>query len=276
MRRGQAGTGKGDKFRVLRRILLLDEGVTASSRFEELDYRQTPLGELILRRRLIPSLENLEVHEVILGDAYLMSSLFTEVEQALSRLGLAAVKETVGSGIPLDVVVGGLGLGYTARAALEVAEVGSLLVVDYLEPVIEWHQKGMVPLGPGLMEDERCRFVHGDFFELSLSGTAGFDPEDPKRKFHAVLLDIDHSPANLLHERHGEFYEAGGLRKLAAKIHPGGVFALWSDDPPEDSFMKALGEVFASCESHVVSFENPHQEKMSESTVYVATKAMDS
>lgn len=247
----------------------------ASSRFEELDYRQTPLGELILRRRLIPSLDDLEVHEVILGDAYLMTSLFTEVEQALSRLGLAAVKETVPAGTALEVVVGGLGLGYTARAALEVGEVGSLLVVDYLEPVIEWHEKGMVPLGPGLMADGRCRFVHGDFFELSLSETAGFDPEDSARRFHAILLDIDHSPANLLHERHGEFYEAEGLRKLAAKIHPGGVFALWSDDPPEDAFMQALGEVFDSCGSHVVSFENPHLEKMSESTVYVATKATE-
>ncbi|MEP4078184.1 spermidine synthase [Haloferula sp.] len=244
-----------------------------SPRFEELDYRQTPLGELILRRRLLPALDNLEVYEVILGDAYLMSSLFTEVEQALSRLGLAAAKKSAGDGTSLDVVVGGLGLGYTARAALEEPAVGSLLVVDYLEPVIEWHEKGMVPLGPGLNDDARCGYVHGDFFELSLSETEGFDPKDAARMFHAILLDIDHSPANLLHERHGEFYEAEGLRKLAAKIHPGGVFALWSDDPPEESFMKALGEVFASCESHVVSFENPHLERMSESTVYVATKA---
>ena len=244
----------------------------ASPRFEELDYRKTPLGELILRRRLIPSLDNLEVYEVILGNAYLMSSLFTEVEQALSRLGLAAAKKGAGDGVKLDVVVGGLGLGYTARAALEESQVGSLLVVDYLEPVIEWHEKGMVPLGPGLTGDPRCGFVHGDFFELSLSETMSFDPEHAQRMFHAVLLDIDHSPANLLHQRHGEFYETEGLRKLAAKIHSGGVFALWSDDAPEASFMEALGEVFASCESHVVSFENPHLERMSESTVYVAMK----
>jgi spermidine synthase len=249
--------------------------VAASPRFEELDYRKTPLGELILRRRLIPALDNLEVYEVILGEAYLMSSLFTEVEQALSRLGLAGVKEGTASGQALDVVVGGLGLGYTARAALEDPAVGSMLVVDYLMPVIEWHEKGMVPLGPGLTSDARCRFVHGDFFELSLSETEGFDPEDSRRMFHAVLLDIDHSPANLLHERHGEFYEAEGLRKLASRIHPGGVFALWSDDPPEASFMEALAEVFASCESHVVSFENPHLDRMSQSTVYVAKKAAE-
>jgi spermidine synthase len=246
-------------------------GVPASPRFEELDYRKTPLGELILRRRLVPSLDNLEVYEVILGDAYLMSSLFTEVEQALSRLGLAVVKKNFEE--KLDVVVGGLGLGYTARAALEEPQVGSLLVVDYLKPVIEWHEKEMVPLGKGLNDDPRCGYVHGDFFELSLSETKSYDPADAGRMFHAVLLDIDHSPANLLHERHGEFYAAEGLRRLAAKIHAGGVFALWSDDPPEESFTKALNEVFESCESHIVTFENPHLERMSESTVYVAVKA---
>lgn len=246
--------------------------MTGVPRFEELDFRPTPLGDLILRRRLMPSLDNLEVYEVILGDAYLMSSLFTEVEQALSRLGLAAAKEGLGDGDKLEVVVGGLGLGYTARAALEEPRVESLLVVDYLEPVIEWHEKGMVPLGPVLTGDPRCRLVHGDFFELALSETAGFDPLEADRRFHAVLLDIDHSPANLLHQRHAGFYDAAGLRKLADKIHSGGVFALWSDDPPESSFMEALNSVFTRCESFVVPFENPHLDQMSESTVYVARK----
>lgn len=241
-------------------------------RFEELDYRRTALGELILRRRTLPSLEDIEVYEIILGDAFLMTSLFTAVEEALSKLGLAAATEAFPVDGKLDVVVGGLGLGYTARAALDHPGTGSLIVVDYLEPVIEWHQQGLVPLGRGLSDDPRCRFVHGDFFELALAGRgeACFDPDAAGRRYHAVLLDIDHSPTNLLHERHGGFYQADGLRKLAAKIHPGGVFALWSDDPPADEFMTALNEVFVSCESHVVTFHNPHQDRTSASTVYVA------
>ena len=84
--------------------------------FEELDYCDTQLGELILRRRRIPMLENEVVHEIILNGEFLMSSLFHAVEEALADLGLAAV-ETSGGG-SLDVVVGGLGLGYTAAAAL--------------------------------------------------------------------------------------------------------------------------------------------------------------
>ncbi|WP_265594499.1 hypothetical protein [Haloferula sp. BvORR071] len=244
-------------------------------RFEELDFRQTALGDLSLRRRIMPSLDNLEVHEIILGDAYLMTSMFTEVEQALSRLGLAAAEQAFpGEAARLDVVVGGLGLGYTARAALEHASVASLIVVDYLQPVIEWHQQGLVPLGAGLVADKRCRFVHGDFFALAVAGReeAAFDPDVPGRRFHAVLLDIDHSPANLLHETNAAFYATEGLRSLAEKLHPGGIFALWSDDPPEAGFMKALGEVFESCESQVVSFYNPLRENESASTVYVARK----
>src|SRR6476620_7318665 len=113
-----------------------------SRNFEELDYRETPLGELVLRRRRMLSLGDLEVYEVKLGDAFLMSSLFHEVEEALAHLGLSELKEG-----NWDLVVGGLGLGYTALAALEHREVVSLLIVEALAPVIQWHQRALVPLG---------------------------------------------------------------------------------------------------------------------------------
>ena len=241
-------------------------------RFEELDYQQTPLGEVILRRRTMMSLDNLEVYEIMLGEEFLMSSLFTVVERALSDLGLAATKQSFPNESKLDVVVGGLGLGYTARSALAFPKVGALYVVDYLEPVIEWHEKGMVPLGAGLTADPRCQLVHGDFFKLAVAedGAPSFNPEDPNQRFHAVLLDIDHSPDHLLNPQHAAFYQPDGLSKLAAKLHPGGVFALWSDDPPEEKFMDSLHEVFDTCETHVVKFENPILGRDSESTVYVA------
>jgi spermidine synthase len=239
-----------------------------SADFAELDYRQTPLGELTLRRRRVAALDGREVFEVKLGDAFLMSSLFHEVEVALADLGLAAVDAS-----EMDVVVGGLGLGYTAVAALGNPAVRSLLVVDALDAVIEWHRRGLVPLGPQLTGDPRCRFIHGDFFALAAAPEAGFDPENPGRLFHAVLLDIDHSPKNLLHPRHGAFYSPDGLRRLAAQLHPGGVFALWSDDPPDDEFLAALRAVFATAESHVVRFPNPLLDRESASTVYVAGKA---
>ena len=238
-----------------------------SADFAELDFRQTPLGELTLRRRRVAALDGLEVFEVKLGDAFLMSSLFHEVEVALADLGLAALDAP-----ELDVVVGGLGLGYTAVAALRNPALRSLLVVDALEAVIEWHQRGLVPLGPQLTGDPRCRFVHGDFFALARGDGGGFDPQEPGRLFHAVLLDIDHSPKSLLHPRHGAFYGSDGLGRLAAQLHPAGVFALWSDDPPDDDFLAALNTVFAATKAHVVSFPNPLLERESASTVYVARK----
>lgn len=234
--------------------------------FEELDYRPTALGELSLRRRRIFSLGGLEVFEVKLGDAFLMSSLFHEVEQALAHLALTEL-----SGHAWDVVVGGLGLGYTAAAALEHPEVASLLIVEALPPVIEWHQSGRVPLGPRLTGDPRCRMQVSDFFAAAQS-PAGFDLEQPGRQFHSVLLDIDHSPRHLLHPDNEAFYRPKGLRALAAHLHPGGIFALWSDDPPDDEFLDALGAAFLDVRAHIVRFPNPLLEGISESTVYVASK----
>jgi spermidine synthase len=237
-----------------------------SKDFEELDYQKTSLGELVLRRRRMLSLGGIDIYEVKLGEAFLMSSLFHEVEQALAHFGLGELK-----GDRWDVVVGGLGLGYTAAAALEHREVASLLIVDALQPVIEWHQRGLVPLGDKLTSDPRTKMVHADFFERAQS-TDGFDPEQPGRNFHAVLLDIDHSPRNLLHPRHAAFYQEEGLRALAAHLYPAGVFALWSDDPPDEEFLALLGSAFATARAHVVTFPNPLTEAESASTVYVACK----
>ena len=129
--------------------------------FEELDFRPTPMGALSLRRRR-PLTTGADVYEIKLGDEFLMSSAFTVAEIALARLGLAALQRT-----GLDVVVGGLGLGYTAQAVLENPGVKSLIVVDALAEVIEWHEQGLLPLGKQLTSDPRCRLIHGDFFAMS-------------------------------------------------------------------------------------------------------------
>ncbi len=232
--------------------------------FEELAYHQTAIGDLTLRRKHIAMLGDLEVYEVKLGEAFLMSSLFHVVEDALSDLGLREL-----DGIACDVVVGGLGLGYTAVAALAHANVRSLTIVEYLQPVIGWHQQGMVPLGEKLTSDARCQFLQGDFFGLAAS-PGGFEAG---RKYHAVLLDIDHSPQNLLHEPNATFYKPAGLRQMAEHLHPGGVFAMWSDDAPDQDFMEALSEAFPTTRAEVVRFANPMAGGESASTVYIARKS---
>ncbi|SDT39301.1 hypothetical protein SAMN04488543_4125 [Friedmanniella luteola] len=234
------------------------------ARLEELDFQPTPIGEVSLRRRQDP-VSGVDVFEVKLGEEYLMSSLFTVAEEELSRLALARL-----SGEHLDVAVGGLGLGHTAAAALEDPRVRELLVVDALAPVIDWHRRGLVPVGPTLTADPRCRFVHGDFF--ALSDGAGFDPEQPDRTFDAVVVDIDHSPAHLLADGSAGFYSPAGTRTLTRHLRPGGVYALWSNDPPDAAYLAVLTAVFDDVAAEVVSFPNPLQDREATNTVYLATR----
>ncbi len=235
-----------------------------SARIEELDWSPTPIGDVSLRRRRDP-VTGVDIFEVKLGDEFLMSSLFTVAEVEVARLGLVRLQ---GSG--LDVAVGGLGLGYTAQAVLADERVRELVVVDALEPVIRWHERGLVPVGPVLTADPRCRLVQGDFFAMT-DGT-GFDPSTPYRVFDAVVVDIDHSPRHLLADGSAGFYGVEGTRRLAAHLRPGGVYSLWSNDPPDDAYLAVLSQVFVDVAAQVVSFPNPLQDRDATNTVYLATK----
>jgi len=238
-----------------------------SKLFEELDYRPTPIGPVILRRRRILALDE-DVYEIMLGEEHLMSSLFTVSELALAHLGLAPFGEE-----PVDVVVGGLGLGYTAQAVLEHQNVRSLIVVEMLDAVADWHEQNLLPLDPPLSADARCRVVRGDFFALAGS-PGGFDPAAPKRLFHAVLVDIDHAPDRLLDRRTGSFYSPEGLAGLATHLHPGGIMGLWSDDRPDDAFTERLQSVFGEARAEPVTFRNPlRDDREFTQTVYLARKS---
>jgi spermidine synthase len=225
-----------------------------SALFEEIDYRETPLGAISLRRRRLLSLDR-DVFEVMLGDEHLMSSLFTAGEIALADLGLAATDAPA-----LDVIVGGLGLGYTAAAALKDSRTRSLVVIDAMQAVIDWHEQGLVPLGASLTADPRVRLVHGDFFALMGA---------PGPKVQAVLLDIDHSPRAVLNSGNAAFYTIEGLGGVAGRLAPGGVFALWSDAAPDADFEVLMAEVFDGCAAHVVGFDNPLTGGRSSNTVYL-------
>ena len=237
--------------------------------FKELDYQKTPFGEISLRVRAEPRLDGKIIYEVKLGDEFLMSSLFPEAEIQLAHMGLDALAE-VGKG--WDVVVGGLGLGYTAAAALEHANVRSLHVVDVMQPVIDWHRNELVPVGAKLNADQRCTLVHADFFALTMDASRGYFNDDPLKLAHALLLDIDHSPSHWLNPQNAGFYSQQGLNAVSAKLHESGVFALWSNDPPEPDFITLLASVFSEVESHVVTFPNPYSGATSTNTVYVAVK----
>ena len=228
---------------------------------QELGFEMTPLGELTLRRRVEPRLDNQEVFEVKLGDEYLMSSLFTESERQLAVLGLAQLEGD------LDVVVGGLGLGYTTAEALKNPKLKNLLVIDLFQAVIDWHTAGLVPLGRAITTDSRCELRQGDFFALARTG---FDTNRPNRKFDAVLLDIDHSPVHYLDQINESLYASEGLASIGNQIKPGGVFALWSNDPADSDFTAHLKKAFGSASAQNVEFPNPYTNATSVNSIYVA------
>jgi len=234
-----------------------------SRAFEEIDHQTTPLGDISLRRRLEPVLQ-VDIWEVKLGDEFLMSSLFTASEEAVATLGL----EACSGRDELDVVVGGLGLGYTAVTALADDRVTRLQVIEALPEVIGWHRDGRVPLGDQLANDGRCTLRQGDFFALVDRGIAV--DVDGERRFDAILVDIDHTPSHHLSTGNESFYGPGGFGRVRDQLKPGGVFALWSDDPPDAAFEALMGESFASVVSHIVSFPNHYTGGESACTVYVA------
>jgi spermidine synthase len=233
-----------------------------SIRFEELDWQDTPLGEIVLRRRMEPTLR-VDVYEVKLGEEFLMSSLFTVAEVELARLGLAKVTPD-----RIDVLVGGLGLGYTAAAALEDSRVQTLTVVDAIAAVIGWHERELLPDTAGLASDPRTHLLERDFFAL-VGGDVGVTESLPDT-YDAILLDIDHTPEHVLHPSHASFYTSEGLSSLRRLLKPHGVFALWSDDPPDQDFMTVLSSVYADTTAHIVNFPNPLTGGESANTVYVA------
>ena len=235
--------------------------------YEELDRQDTEIGVLVLRRRRVPGLSPDPIYEIKRDDELLMSSLVNESEQVLAHRAI----EAIGDGI-YDVLVGGLGLGYTAWAALGYEQVRSVTVIERLAPVIRWHAEGLVPLGSALHDDPRCRFLEGDFFALA-TDPAVRDLLHPRGGYGAILVDIDHAPDALLHASHAGFYRAAALAAASALLEPGGVLAIWSAGGPQPPFTALLAGVFPHVETHAVEVYNPLADADQVDTIYVARKA---
>lgn len=228
--------------------------------YEELDRSPSPLGEVVLSRRRLPGRGDEAAFEVKVGGALLMSSQVTASERALATLALGPRR-----GAPTRVLVGGLGLGFTAAEALDMPGVTEVEVVDLLPQVIDWHRRALVPLGPRLTSDPRCRLVEGDVFRRLAS------PPTPRTSaWDAVLLDVDHAPESLLRPEHGAFYAEAGLTRAARHLAPGGVLAIWSALAPEEAFRARLARVFPVAAAEAVTFWNANNDAEEVNAVYLA------
>lgn len=212
------------------------------SNIEILAYEASPLGTLCLRRRELLSAPGTFVTEVTLDGSFLMSSFNTESERALSRIGIA-----MHAGSDLDVLVGGLGLGYTAREALDAVAVARLAVVDFLPQVIDWLEQELFPLAAGLKADPRFSVTRGDVYQRLA--------EAPTMTHDLILIDVDHAPDDNLTAANLPFYTEQGLRAARRHLAPDGVLGVWSY-AESSPFADALHRVFAEVRVEPVTFFN--------------------
>jgi spermidine synthase len=216
--------------------------VSKTSNLEVLAYEETPLGMICLRRRELLSVPGTVVTEITLDHEMLMSSYITASERALSSLALERHE-----GHELSVLIGGLGLGYTAHEVLRSPSVVSVDVVEFLPQVVEWMRDGLVPLSDELNADERFHVVNGDVYAMLAAA--------PERHYDLILIDVDHSPDERLGSENEGFYGEAGV--LAAKKHlaPGGLLGVWSY-AESSPFAEAMRAAFARVDVEQVSFEN--------------------
>lgn len=207
--------------------------------FEVLAAEDSPIGMICLRRR---DSRGQSAFEITVDHQFLMSSLVTASERALAERAVA-----LHGGQALSVLIGGLGLGYTAHAALASPRVARVEVVELLPQVIGWLERGLIPLAAELLADQRLSVVLGDVYRRLL--------EEPTTRYDAILLDVDTSPDRRLGEVSVPFYTEAGLRACARHLAPQGVLGVWSfAESPE--FESALRSVFARVEVEPMRFLN--------------------
>lgn len=147
----------------------------------------------------------------------LMSSRLHGSEQALARESLARLPA------PADVLVGGLGLGYTLRALLDrVSERCQVTVAELVPELVDWNREQLASLHAHALDDPRCRVVVGDVRELLRRSRAAFD---------LILLDVDNGPVAVAHSGNQELYSPSGLAHCRTALRPGGMLAIWSAGP---------------------------------------------
>jgi len=232
-----------------------------SKSFEAIAWADTPIGVFDLRRRSVPTADGTEsVTEVLVNGELLMSSRNTVSERALATRALALHRGRE----QLSVLVGGLGLGYTAHAALQDSRVTSVRVVDRIPVLFEWLRAGDLPLSAELGGDPRFASVENDVYADLLG------PPADGHTFDAILIDVDHTPKERLDESSAPFYTADGQRRVARHLAPGGVLAVWSAGD-DDEFATVLAEVYEHAALERVEWEDDYLGEMAD-VLFLARK----
>ena len=190
--------------------------------FETLGEVTTPEGlRLSLHRR------DQDYYLLLDGDE-LMSSRRPASEAALATLACDRLPVTKRP----RVLIGGLGFGYTLRAALDNLPAKSEVVVAELFPsVVEWNRHFLAEMQDQPLSDRRARIHDGDVRELFT--------EENRDRFDAILLDVDNGPTALCLQSNDRLYDERGLGRIKRTLSPGGILAVWSATP-DSAFVKLL------------------------------------
>ena len=195
-----------------------------------------PRGEVVLRRRF--GVSGAEVDELIVNGAFAMDSSETFTEQQLADLALAGP-------IPRHrVLVGGLGLGYTAARVLG-EDVDRLDVVEIEECLIEWAYAGVTPTLAAVAADPRTRLHAADIRSVLTGGRA-----DPAGPWDAIILDVDNGPDFLIHGANDALYAEPSLAAAYAQLTPGGICAVWCQGAVPE-LLATLRRVAPTADQHI-------------------------
>jgi spermidine synthase len=167
---------------------------------------------------------------MMLGDNELMNSRLSGSEEALATLTCRRIESVKQP----EILIGGLGMGFTLRAALAVLGPEARIMVAELVPaVIAWAQGPMAPLFGGSLSDPRASVREADVVDVIRSHASAFD---------AILLDVDNGPEALIRKGNDSLYDWKGLKSIYRALRPAGVLAVWSSGP-NPAFSKRLREV---------------------------------
>ncbi|MGO4112106.1 spermidine synthase [Rhizobium ruizarguesonis] len=159
---------------------------------------------------------------IMLGANELMNSRLSGSEEALATLSWDRIK----SHPKPRVLIGGLGMGFTLRAALAVLpEDAGVTVAELVPAVVAWARGPMAEVFKGCLDDPRVGIHQGDVGEAIRAGKAAYD---------AILLDVDNGPDGLTRKSNDRLYNFSGLRAASDALRPGGVLAVWSSGPDPD------------------------------------------
>ena len=200
--------------------------------WETIDRARAPDGvELVLARRGVE-------WAVRAAGRVLMSSRRHGSEEALAALALAGVAR------PREVLVGGLGLGFTVRAALDRLPRDARVTVAELVPaVVAWNRGPLAELAGRPLDDPRVRVEEDDVGEVIARARAAWD---------CVLLDVDNGPSALAHAANERLYGASGARALRDALRPGGAVAVWSA-ARDAGFVRRLDDTGLAVEEHAAA-----------------------